>query len=178
MRNGFIYSFSGLALGGKNQWKQMGLSFMCKHTWSQGCCWSASALAVLEGSVPRARLPWMGRTCIDGIQGNAKWEKFLKPPTKPVLELALCVWGTERWFKKPKPHLEERHQFPLGRKSQARASLVSVYIAPIPSRAEVHICSCHEVRNSWVLCSPDRAQSVTLLPNTSSRAAEVFSVPQ
>lgn len=80
---------------------------------------------MLEGSEPRPRLP-MGMTCIDGNPVECKVGKVLSTPTHKTSTGAghVCL-GRERQLKKPKPHLGERHQSPLGRESKARGVLRS-----------------------------------------------------
>lgn len=71
----------------------MGLSFMSEHTQSLGSCRSAAALAVLEESVPRARLPWMSMTYIGWESSGMQSRKsFYTHPQNQYCSW-LCVSG-------------------------------------------------------------------------------------
>lgn len=107
-----------------------------------------------------------------GIQWNAKWEKFHHPPTKPVLELAMCVWGGKGDFKSLNHIVKGIRSHWVDKAKQGQVLFLFILLQFHQSlkfmRSEALGC----------LWSLDRPQSVTLLPNTISRAAEVFHVPQ
>lgn len=149
MQNGF-YSFAGLALGGRNHWKQKGLSFMSEHTQSQGSCWSWQLWLCWRGLSQGPDFPVWEWTCIDGNPVECKLGEVLSTPTtNPVLELPMCVWGGNGDFKIPNHTLEKGIRAHQGEEAK-QGGVVFDSIAPIQLRSEVHICSCHELRSSWV----------------------------
>lgn len=120
--------------------------------------------------MPRARLPCVGMPCINGNPVECKVGK-ISPPTKPVLELAMCVWGEKGDLKNPNHALKKGIRSHRGEKTKQVLflfKLLQFHQSLKFLRSEALRC----------LCSPYRAQSVTLLPNTISRAAEEFHVPQ
>lgn len=147
VQDGFC-SFAGLALEGEIPECRWG-SASCLSTPRARAPVDVSSSGCAGRVCARTRLP-VGMTCIDGNPVECKVGKvFSTPTTNPVLELPMCAWGGKGDFKMPNHNLRKGIRAHQGEEAK-QGWVLFVSIAPVPTRSEAHICSCRELRGSWV----------------------------